>query len=178
MPFVSKVCAAWRVRFTALRARKRGGCARFGRCQFVYGLALANAGLGTVHGLPLPLAACSPRHMALRGAIAGNHKSMCARARPPGTEAVRPHCAPSPAMHGGSHDGIGWVRETCQVLVFAARAYGISVADFGISARQQRRRIRFHSRRRRWKRLQHGDRCRRVVRHSLFVLPITFTLSQ
>ncbi len=103
------------------------------------GLALANAGLGAVHGFASPIG----------GMFAAPHGAVCAallpvamdvnvralRLRAPGGEALRrfDHVARLLTGHAQAEaeDGINWVRETCQALdIPPLKAYGISVADF------------------------------------------------
>ncbi|MBI4324339.1 MAG: iron-containing alcohol dehydrogenase [Chloroflexi bacterium] len=103
------------------------------------GLALANAGLGAVHGFASPIG----------GMFAAPHGAVCAallpvameinvralRSRAPGGETLRRFEQVARLLTGHAqaeaNDGINWVRETCQALnIPPLKAYGLSVADF------------------------------------------------
>jgi alcohol dehydrogenase class IV len=102
------------------------------------GLALANAGLGVVHGFAAPLGGrWQAPHGALCAALlphamAGNIAAL--RARAPQHRALERYATIARLLTGrkdaGVEDGIQWVRETCiQLNVPALRAWGITEAD-------------------------------------------------
>ena len=102
------------------------------------GLALANAGLGVVHGFAAPIG----------GAWTVAHGAVCAAVLPHGMEAnlraLRSRSPAHPAVgkydmiarlltgrdNARAEDGIDWVRQTCQKLrIPRLREYGITAAD-------------------------------------------------
>ena len=102
------------------------------------GLALANAGLGVVHGFAAPLGGrWKAPHGALCAAllphaIAANVAAL--RTRAPQHPALERYATIARLLTGrndaGVEDGIQWVRETCiQLNVPALRAWGITEAD-------------------------------------------------
>ena len=103
------------------------------------GLALANAGLGAVHGFAAPLG----------GMFHGPHGAMCAsllphvmainiralRERAPESESLRRYDEVARMLTGSpaatASDGIAWVEELCAALhVPSLAAYGVTPADF------------------------------------------------
>jgi len=127
----------------ALRRVYQGGNDRDARRNMALaslfgGLALANAGLGVVHGFAAPLG----------GRWNAPHGALCAALLPHGMAAniaaLRTRAPQHPALEryaniarlltgrsdAGVEDGIQWVRETCiELHVPALRAWGITEAD-------------------------------------------------
>jgi len=98
------------------------------------GLALANAGLGAVHGFAAPLGGMfSAPHGALCAAVLpyamkANIDALCAR--DPQNPVLRRYDEVARLLTGNSHaaagDGVGWVAELCQRLeIPPLRAYGV-----------------------------------------------------
>lgn len=103
------------------------------------GLALANAGLGVVHGFASPLGGMvDAPHGALCAALlaAGMEANIRAlRARAPESEALRRYQRIAHLLTGDHYahpeDGVQWVRELCRELkVRPVSAYGVRVEDF------------------------------------------------
>jgi alcohol dehydrogenase class IV len=103
------------------------------------GLALANAGLGAVHGFASPLGGMFP----------APHGAVCARLLPrvmeaniralrdrrPGSETLRRYDEVAQLLCGDpratADDGVAWVDELCEALEIAPlRAYGVKLAHF------------------------------------------------
>jgi alcohol dehydrogenase class IV len=102
------------------------------------GLALANAGLGVVHGFAAPLGGMFPApHGAVCAALlpCGMEVNIRAlRARAPESESLRRYEEVARLLTGkpsaGADDGVQWVREICQELnIPRLSAYGIRDAD-------------------------------------------------
>src|SRR5208337_2266718 len=102
------------------------------------GLALANAGLGVVHGFAAPLGGRFPApHGAICAAILPHGMEMNLRAlrvRAPQSDALRRYQEVARMLTGrddaSAEDGILWTREICQELEIAPlKAYGMSEED-------------------------------------------------
>jgi len=105
------------------------------------GLALANAGLGVVHGFAAPLGGMFPApHGAVCAALlpCGMEVNIRAlRARAPESESLRRYEEVARLLTGkpsaGADDGVQWVREICQELnIPRLSAYGIRQADLPV----------------------------------------------
>jgi alcohol dehydrogenase class IV len=103
------------------------------------GIALANAGLGAVHGFAGPIGGMFPApHGAVCAALLPHVMEMNLRAlrqRPAGGETLRRYDEMARILTGNDEavaaDGVAWVRELCGILkVPALSAYGIGRADF------------------------------------------------
>ncbi len=143
-PFVDAICVeGFRRVAGALRRVYRDGTDRDARRDMALaslfgGLALANAGLGVVHGFAAPLGGrWKAPHGALCAALLphGMTANVAAlRARAPQHPALERYAAIARLLTGRNdarvEDGIQWVRETCAELnVPALRAWGITEAD-------------------------------------------------
>jgi alcohol dehydrogenase class IV len=104
------------------------------------GLALANAGLGAVHGFAGPIGGMFPApHGAICAALLPRVLEVNARAlheRMPNGEALRRYDRVATILTGnkeaGARDAINWVTELCQALqVPGLRAYGVTESDCG-----------------------------------------------
>ncbi len=102
------------------------------------GLALANAGLGVVHGFAAPLGGRFPApHGAICAAILpyGMETNLCAlRARAPQSDAQRRYQEVARMLTGRgdatAEDGIAWTREICRELeIPPLKAYGMGEQD-------------------------------------------------
>jgi alcohol dehydrogenase class IV len=102
------------------------------------GLALANAGLGVIHGFAAPLGGSFPApHGAICAAILPYGMEMnlrALRARAPQSAALRRHQEIAAMLTGRAdataEDGVAWTRETCRELEIPALAtYGITGHD-------------------------------------------------
>ena len=102
------------------------------------GLALANAGLGAVHGFAAPIGGMFPApHGAvcaalLPHAIAVNIQAL--RARAPASQALGRYAEVARLLTGGSQttaeDGVRWTAEICRKLeIPPLRTYGVTEAD-------------------------------------------------
>ena len=102
------------------------------------GLALANAGLGAVHGFAAPIGGMFPApHGAacaalLPHAIAVNIQAL--RARAPGSQALGRYAEVARLLTGHpqatAEDGVRWVKDLCRRLeIPTLRAYGVSETD-------------------------------------------------
>jgi alcohol dehydrogenase class IV len=143
-PLVDAVCVEGITRVAgALRRAYHDGTDREARRDMALaslfgGLALANAGLGVVHGFAAPLG----------GRWKAPHGALCAALLPHGmaanVAALRARASQHPALESyatiarlltgrseaGVEGGIDWIRETCTELnVPALRAWGITEAD-------------------------------------------------
>jgi alcohol dehydrogenase class IV len=143
-PLVDAVCVAGIERIAgALRAAYRDGADREARRDMALaslfgGLALANAGLGVVHGFAAPLG----------GSWKAPHGALCAALLPHGmaanVAALRTRAATHPALEryaaiarlltgrneASAEDGIDWVRALCVDLnIPALHVWGITEAD-------------------------------------------------
>jgi alcohol dehydrogenase class IV len=143
-PMVDAICVDGIRRVAgALRRAYRDGADQDARRDMAMGslfggLALANAGLGVVHGFAAPLG----------GSWKASHGALCAvllphgmaanvaalRARAPRHPALERYSAIAGLLTGridaGAEDGINWVRALCDELnVPALRAWGITEAD-------------------------------------------------
>jgi len=103
------------------------------------GLALANAGLGAVHGFAAPIGGMFPApHGAVCAAllphvVAVNIRAL--RVRAPGGSTLRRYETVARLLTGhpqaGAEDAVGWLRDLTQRLeIPPLRAYGVSEADF------------------------------------------------
>jgi len=104
------------------------------------GLALANSGLGAVHGFAAPIGGMFPApHGAICAALLSRVMEINARAlreRMPNSEALRRYDRVASILTGnneaGACDAIDWVTELCQALqVPGLRAYGVTESDCG-----------------------------------------------
>ena len=104
------------------------------------GLALANSGLGAVHGFASPIGGMFPApHGAICAALLPCVMEINARAlreRMPNGEPLRRYDRVATLLTGkresGARDAVNWVTELCQALqVPALRAYGVTENDFG-----------------------------------------------
>ena len=104
------------------------------------GLALANAGLGAVHGFASPIGGMFPApHGAICAALLPHVMEINVRAlreRAPDGEALRRYDTVASILTGrktaGARDAIDWVAEICQALqVRGLRAHGVTENDFG-----------------------------------------------
>ncbi len=107
------------------------------------GLALANAGLGAVHGFAGPLGGMFPAaHGAACAALLPHVMEMnirTLRARQPGSEALRRYDEVARIVTGRAAataaDGVAWVRELCGALgVPPVSAHGVTRGDFAALA--------------------------------------------
>jgi alcohol dehydrogenase class IV len=103
------------------------------------GLALANAGLGAVHGFAGPIGG---RFLAPHGAVCAsllphvmriNLRAL--RERQPASEVLQRYAVVAQLLTGdeatGAEAGLAWIEELCQTLhVPSLAAYGITVGDF------------------------------------------------
>lgn len=143
-PLVDAICVEGiRLAATALRRAYRNGADKEARRDMALaslfgGLALANAGLGVVHGFASPLGGrWKAPHGALCAAVLphGMAANMSAlRARAPQHPALQRYGTIARLLTGQSQaaveDGIHWVRELCAELnIPALRAWGISEGD-------------------------------------------------
>ena len=104
------------------------------------GLALANSGLGAVHGFAAPIGGMFPApHGAICAALLSRVMEINLRAlreRMPDGEALRRYDRVAAILTGnkeaGARDAITWVTELCQALqVPGLRAYGVTESDCG-----------------------------------------------
>ena len=104
------------------------------------GLALANSGLGAVHGFAAPIGGMFPApHGAICAALLSRVMEINIRAlreRMPDGEALRRYDRVATILTGnkeaGARDAISWVSELCQALqVPGLRAYGVTESDCG-----------------------------------------------
>ena len=104
------------------------------------GLALANSGLGAVHGFAGPIGGMFPApHGAICAALLSRVMEINIRAlreRMPDGEALRRYDGVATILTGnkeaGARDTINWVTELCQALrVPGLRAYGVTESDCG-----------------------------------------------
>ena len=104
------------------------------------GLALANSGLGAVHGFAAPIGGMFPApHGAICAALLPRVMEINARAlreRMPNGEALRRYDRVATLLTGekgaGTQDAIDWVTELCQALqIPGLRAYGVTESDCG-----------------------------------------------
>jgi alcohol dehydrogenase class IV len=104
------------------------------------GLALANAGLGAVHGFASPIGGMFPApHGAICAALLPHVMEINVRAlreRAPDGEALRRYDTVAVVLTGkkvaGARDAIDWVAALCQALqVRGLRAHGVTENDFG-----------------------------------------------
>ncbi len=102
------------------------------------GLALANSGLGVVHGFASPVGGMFPApHGAICAALLPRVMEINARAlreRKPEGEALRRYDKVAALLTGkkeaGARNGIDWVTELCQALqIPGLRAYGVTESD-------------------------------------------------
>jgi alcohol dehydrogenase class IV len=102
------------------------------------GLALANAGLGVVHGFAAPVGGMFPApHGAACAAVLPHAMEVnlqALRARAPASPALRRYGEVARLLTGGSEataeDGVRWIAEICRRLeIPPLRAYGVSEAD-------------------------------------------------
>jgi len=102
------------------------------------GLALANSGLGAVHGFAAPIGGMFPApHGAICAALLSRVMEINARAlreRMPDGEALRRYDRVAAILTGnkeaGARDAINWVTELCQAFrVPGLRAYGVTESD-------------------------------------------------
>jgi alcohol dehydrogenase class IV len=102
------------------------------------GLALANAGLGVVHGFAAPLGGMFPApHGAVCAALLPHGMEVnirALRARAPESESLRRYqevaCLLTGQPNAGTEDGVQWVREICQELnIPPLGSYGIREVD-------------------------------------------------
>jgi len=152
-PLVDAICVEGVGRVSrALQRAYRDGSDQEARCDMALaslfgGLALANAGLGVVHGFASPLG----------GQWKAPHGALCAAVLPHGmaanVSALRARVPQHPALEryrkiariltgqdeASVDDGINWVRDLCAELkVPALRAWGINEADLpGIVAKAE-----------------------------------------
>lgn len=119
---------------TVLASPTPGARATMSWCSLVGGLALANAGLGVIHGFAAPLG----------GMLPVPHGALCAAMAAPGVQAnlraLEARCPGSPALHrydlaaawitgdahARRHDLVEWLRETARM------AHLPSLADAGL----------------------------------------------
>jgi alcohol dehydrogenase class IV len=144
-PLVDAICVEGIRRIAgALRRAYHDGVDREARCDMALGslfggLALANAGLGVVHGFAAPLGGgWKAPHGALCAALlpycmAANVAAL--RAREPRHPALERYATIARLLTGRNEatleDGIDWVRALCvEVSVPALRTWGITKADF------------------------------------------------
>jgi alcohol dehydrogenase class IV len=144
-PLVDAICVEGIRRVAgALRRAYHDGADREARCDMALGslfggLALANAGLGVVHGFATPLGGgWKAPHGALCAALlphgmAANVTAL--RARAPRHPALERYATIARLLTGRNEasveDGIDWVRALCvELSVRALRAWGITEADF------------------------------------------------
>ncbi len=102
------------------------------------GLALANAGLGAVHGFAAPIGGMfSAPHGAVCAALLPYAMEMnihALRLRQPGNESWRRYHEVARIVTGRAHatadDGVAWVRELCAALrIPTLREFGVTLAD-------------------------------------------------
>lgn len=102
------------------------------------GLALANAGLGVVHGFASPVGGMFPApHGAVCAALlphvmAANIRAL--RARAPGSEALRRYQEVAGLLAGRSNataeDGVEWVQQICgELAIPPLKSYGVRKGD-------------------------------------------------
>jgi len=105
------------------------------------GLALANAGLGVVHGFAAPIGGMFPApHGAVCAALVPYGMAINIRAlhgRAPKSDALRRYATVASILasnpHAGPEEGLRWVSELCHELGIAPlRAYGIDESDVPI----------------------------------------------
>ena len=103
------------------------------------GLALANSGLGAVHGFASPIGGMFPApHGAICAALLPSVMEINTRAlreRMPNGEPLRRYDRVATLLTGkresGAREAVNWVTELCQALqVPALRAYGVTESDF------------------------------------------------
>lgn len=153
-PLVDAICAEGLKRVAgALGRAYRDGLDRDARrdmsmASLLGGLALANAGLGVVHGFAAPLGGrCNAPHGAVCAALlphgmAANVAAL--RARAPQHPALERYATVARLLTGradaGAEDGIEWVRALCAELkIPRLRAWGIAAADLaGVVAKAAR----------------------------------------
>ncbi len=104
------------------------------------GLALANSGLGAVHGFASPIGGMFPGpHGAICAALLPHVMEINARAlheRMPSGESLRRYDRVAALLTGkseaGAHDAINWVTKLCRALqIPGLRAYGVAESDIG-----------------------------------------------
>jgi alcohol dehydrogenase class IV len=146
-PFVDSLCregmrrVARSLRTAVTRGEDRSAREDMALASLFSGLALANAGLGAVHGFAAPIGGMFPaRHGAVCAALLPHVMEVNQRAlqqRQPSSDSLRRYEEVARILTGrpaaSAQDGVHWVRTVCQELqIPPLRQHGLQQSDFPV----------------------------------------------